>query len=173
MNETMLTVVGNAATRVESWTTGEGGSVARFRLAATVRRRDRESGAWTDGPTSFYTVWARRALAANLTASVAVGEPLVVHGRLRVRETEHQGQRRVSADIDATAVGHDLSRGTSAFRRGARPQRDTAVPPPAEVPAPAEVPTPARQPAEARQPVEGDAVLSQPAAGLTAAAPAP
>ncbi|MFD5745758.1 single-stranded DNA-binding protein [Streptomyces sp. NPDC127033] len=116
MNDTVVTVVGNVATGVE-FRESETGGAARFRFAATVRRWDRARGAWTDGPTSFYTVWARRTLGVNLAASVSVGEPLVVHGRLRVREDEWDGQRRTSVEIDAVAVGHDLSRGTSAFRR--------------------------------------------------------
>ncbi|QXE36781.1 single-stranded DNA-binding protein [Streptomyces sp. GMY02] len=119
MNDTVVTVVGNVATGVEFRESASGG-VARFRFAVTARRWDRLKNAWADGPTSFYTVWAWRTLGANLAASVSVGEPLVVHGRLRVREDEREGQRRVSADIDALAVGHDLTRGTSAFRRVAR-----------------------------------------------------
>ncbi|MEU9980242.1 single-stranded DNA-binding protein [Streptomyces sp. NPDC050856] len=116
MNDTMVTVVGNVATGVEFRDTPAGG-VARFRFAVTARRWDREKAAWADGHTSFYTVNAWRALGANLAASVAVGEPLLVHGRLKVREEERDGQRRTFVDIDAVSVGHDLARGTSAFRR--------------------------------------------------------
>ncbi|MFE1956815.1 single-stranded DNA-binding protein [Streptomyces sp. NPDC059479] len=123
MNDTVVTVVGNVATGVEFRESPTGG-VARFRFAVSARRWDRQKNGWADGPTSFYTVWAWRALGANLAASVSVGEPLVVHGRLRVREDERDGQRRVSVDIEAVAVGHDLTRGTSAFRRAGR-----AVPP--------------------------------------------
>ncbi|MET9802818.1 single-stranded DNA-binding protein [Streptomyces sp. NPDC006368] len=119
MNETMVTVVGNVATGVDYRETPAGG-VARFRFAATARRWDREKGGWADGHTSFYTVYAWRTLGENLAASVAVGEPLVVHGRLKVREEEREGQRRTFVDIEAVAVGHDLTRGTSAFRRAAR-----------------------------------------------------
>ncbi|OKJ76245.1 single-stranded DNA-binding protein [Streptomyces sp. CB02460] len=119
MNETLVTLVGNAATAVEFRETASGG-MARFRFAVTPRRWDREKEVWTDGHTSFYTVWAWRALAANLTGSVAVGEPLVVHGRLKVREEELEGQRRTFVDIEAVAVGHDLTRGTAAFRRVVR-----------------------------------------------------
>lgn len=119
MNETMVTLVGNAATAVEFRETATGG-MARFRFAVTPRRRDRETQLWTDGPTSFYTVWAWRALAANLAGSVAIGEPLLVHGRLKVREEERDGGKRVFVDVEAVAVGHDLSRGTAAFRRVAR-----------------------------------------------------
>lgn len=119
MNDTMVTLVGNVATGVEFRESVTGGA-ARFRFAVTSRRWDRQRSVWTDGPTSFYTVWAWRTLGANLAASVSVGEPLVVHGRLKVREEERDGQRRTSVEIDAVAVGHDLTRGTSAFRRVAR-----------------------------------------------------
>ncbi|MFE9867598.1 single-stranded DNA-binding protein [Streptomyces sp. NPDC005506] len=119
MNETVVTLVGNAATGVEFRETATGG-MARFRFAVTARRWDREKQFWTDGHTSFYTVWAWRTLASNLAGSVAVGEPLVVHGRLKVREEEREGQRRTFVDIEALAVGHDLTRGTAAFRRVVR-----------------------------------------------------
>ncbi|MFI9036225.1 single-stranded DNA-binding protein [Streptomyces sp. NPDC053726] len=116
MNDTLVTLVGNAATGVEFRETVTGG-MARFRFAVTPRRWDREKQSWTDGHTSFYTVWAWRTLASNLSGSVSVGEPLVVHGRLKVREEEREGLRRTFVDIEAIAVGHDLTRGTAAFRR--------------------------------------------------------
>ncbi|MFF8843017.1 single-stranded DNA-binding protein [Streptomyces sp. NPDC015127] len=119
MNDTMVTVVGNVATNVEYRETATGG-MARFRFAVPSRRWDRQNGNWADGPTSFYTVFAWRSLAANLAGSVSVGEPLVVHGRLKVREEDGEGRRRTFVDIDATAAGHDLTRGTAAFRRVTR-----------------------------------------------------
>ncbi|MEV3993017.1 single-stranded DNA-binding protein [Streptomyces sp. NPDC049837] len=133
MNDTMVTVVGNVATSVDYRETATGG-MAKFRFAATARRWDREKAGWVDGHTSFYTVCAWRALGANLAASVAVGDPLVVHGRLKVREEDWDGQRRTFVDIDASAVGHDLTRGTSAFRRVLKGEprsvdRPVAVPP--------------------------------------------
>ncbi|MBB5934988.1 single-stranded DNA-binding protein [Streptomyces zagrosensis] len=117
MNETELTVVGNAATRPDYKETAAGVPVVRFRLAVTARRWERERAQWIDSGTSFYTVRAWRALAANVAASVAIGEPLVVRGRLRIQEQERDGKWWFSADLDAFAIGHDLSRGTSAFRR--------------------------------------------------------
>lgn len=50
-------------------------------------------------------------------ASLSVGDPVIVQGRLKVRTEVREGQSWTSADIDAVAIGHDLSRGTSAFRR--------------------------------------------------------
>ncbi|MFI9104364.1 MULTISPECIES: single-stranded DNA-binding protein [Streptomyces] len=117
MNETSVTVVGNVVTQPEFRETATGVPVIRFRLETTARRWVAERRAWSEGSTSFFMVRAWRTLAANVRTSVQVGEPLVVRGRLRVREEEHDGRWYVAADIDAVAIGHDLSRGTAAFRR--------------------------------------------------------
>ncbi|MEU1375903.1 single-stranded DNA-binding protein [Streptomyces triculaminicus] len=109
--------MGNVATQPDFREAANGSAVSRFRLAATVRRWDREREEWADVYTSFYTVWAWRTLAANVVGSVSVGEPVIVQGKLRIQEQEHEGKRWLSADIDAASIGHDLTRGTSAFRR--------------------------------------------------------
>jgi single-strand DNA-binding protein len=93
------------------------GPSVRFRLAVTSRYLDRGKNEWTDGHTNFFTVWANRQLATNAAASLSVGEPVIVQGRLKVRTDVREGQNWTSADIDALAIGHDLARGTSAFRR--------------------------------------------------------
>ena len=117
MHETHITVVGNVATAVDYRESPNGDRVARFRLASTVRRYDQRRGAWMDGSTSFYTVWARRSLAVNIASSLSLGEPVIVQGQLRVHEKNTEGGRFVSADLNAHTVGHDLTRGTSAFMR--------------------------------------------------------
>lgn len=127
MNETMVCAVGRVATQPVYREMASGPS-ARFRLAVTARYWDREKSAWTDGHTNFFTVWANRQLAANASASLAVGEPVIVQGRLKVRTDVREGQNWTSADIDAVAIGHDLARGTAAFRRTGR--AETAASPP-------------------------------------------
>lgn len=122
MNETVVCVVGNVATQ-PVYREPAAGPSARFRLAVTSRYWDREKNAWTDGHTNFFTVWANRQLAVNVAASVEVGQPVVVQGRLKVRSEVREGQQGwASADIDAVTIGHDLSRGTALFRRAARPE---------------------------------------------------
>ena len=128
MNETMVCAVGNVATQPMYRDLAAGPS-ARFRLAVTARYFDREKNVWTDGHTNFFTVWANRQLATNVAASLSVGDPVVVQGRLKVRTEVREGQPSwSSADIDAVAIGHDLARGTSAFRRANR--QETAASPP-------------------------------------------
>ncbi|MEU9338184.1 single-stranded DNA-binding protein [Streptomyces sp. NPDC048290] len=126
MNETMVCAVGNVATRPVYRDLAAGPS-ARFRLAVTSRYFDREKKTWADGHTNFFTVWANRQLATNVAASLAVGDPVIVQGRLKVRSDVREGQSWTSADLDATAIGHDLARGTSVFRRAARPEPAVAA----------------------------------------------
>ncbi|MER5938915.1 single-stranded DNA-binding protein [Streptomyces sp. NPDC001928] len=121
MNETTICAVGNVATQPVYRELATGPS-ARFRLAVTSRYLDRGKNEWTDGHTNFFTVWANRQLATNAAASLNVGDPVVVQGRLKVRSDVREGQSWTSADIDALAIGHDLARGTSAFRRAPRPE---------------------------------------------------
>ncbi|MFD7706510.1 single-stranded DNA-binding protein [Streptomyces sp. NPDC059785] len=128
MNETMICAVGNVATQPVYRELASGAS-ARFRLAVTSRYWDREKSAWTDGHTNFFTVWTNRSLATNVGASLSVGDPVVVQGRLKVRTETRDQQSWTSADIDAVTVGHDLSRGTSAFRRPSREGEPVAAAP--------------------------------------------
>ncbi|MEU3839122.1 single-stranded DNA-binding protein [Streptomyces sp. NPDC028635] len=127
MNETMICAVGNVATQPVFRELASGAS-ARFRLAVTARYLDREKNTWTDGHTNFFTVWANRQLAVNVAASLSVGDPVVVQGRLKVRTEVREGQPGwTSADVDAVAIGHDLARGTTAFKRASRPEGATAT----------------------------------------------
>ncbi|MFI5687128.1 single-stranded DNA-binding protein [Streptomyces sp. NPDC051636] len=131
MNETMVCAVGNVATNLTYRELASGPSV-RFRLAVTSRYWDREKSAWTDGHTNFFTVWANRQLAVNAAASLNLGDPVVVQGRLKVREEARDGgQKWASADLDAVAIGHDMARGTSAFLRTPKPEAVQRRPEPA------------------------------------------
>jgi single-strand DNA-binding protein len=95
--------------------------VASFRLACTPRRFNRRSETWSDGLTQWYSVTAWRSLAENCAASLRRGDPVVVHGRLDTRTYVNGNDVEVlSFEIDAVHVGHDLSRGTSAFTRNQR-----------------------------------------------------
>lgn len=124
MNETVLTVVGHVASDPSLRVTASGLSVANFRLASTERRYDKAAGAWRDHDTIFWTVCCWRQAAENVAASLSKGQPVVVHGRLRERGYEVDGQRRTCLEIDAVTVGHDLTRGVASFRRCAPPRPD-------------------------------------------------
>ncbi|MBA3233550.1 MAG: single-stranded DNA-binding protein [Propionibacteriales bacterium] len=118
MNETTITVMGHVATDPTLRTTSGGARVGSFRLAATERRFDKGLNAWRDWHTTFFTVTSWRTLAENVCESVQKGQPVVVHGRLRDSSYDNrEGQRRTVLEIEAFAVGHDLSRGVARFAK--------------------------------------------------------
>ncbi|WP_435817811.1 single-stranded DNA-binding protein [Micromonospora chersina] len=68
-----------------------------------------------------------RKLAEGVAASVAVGDPVVVAGRLYTRDwTDDAGNHRTLYELEAVAVGHDLSRGRARFLRN-RPGMTTST----------------------------------------------
>jgi single-strand DNA-binding protein len=119
MFDTPVTLVGNVLTALE-WrrTTVTGTFVVTFKVASTSRRFDKERGKWIDGASLRVRVVCWRRLGENVSVSVQLGDPVVVHGRLYSRDwTDDQGTRRTSYELDAIAVGHDLSRGVDKFAR--------------------------------------------------------
>jgi single-strand DNA-binding protein len=96
-------------------------------VAWTSRFRDRETGEWRDGNTSFANVNCWRKLANNVVSSLRKGQAIVVMGRLQVREfDDREGRRRIAVDIEADAIGHDLYRGIAHFQRTFRPAGEAA-----------------------------------------------
>jgi single-strand DNA-binding protein len=121
MNETMVTVLGFVGTQPELRPVGET-SVAGFRVGSTPRVYSPRDSSWSDRETNWYTVNAWRTLGEHCAESLRVGEPIIVHGRLRTQTwTDDAGNIRTSLSHDAVAVGHDLSRGSSAFIPDRRP----------------------------------------------------
>jgi single-strand DNA-binding protein len=119
MFDTPVTIVGNVLTAPE-WrrTTVTGTFVVSFKVASNSRRFDREHGKWVDGDSLRVRVVCWRRLGENVSLSVQLGDPVVVHGRLYSRDwTDDQGNRRTSYELDAVSVGHDLARGVDKFAR--------------------------------------------------------
>ena len=117
--ETNLVIVGNVLTAPE-WRRipSTGALVANFRVASTARRFDRENDRWIDGHSVRVRVVAWRRLAENVASSVAVGDPVIVSGRLYTRDwKDENGNPRISYEMEAYAIGHDLARGRSRFYR--------------------------------------------------------
>ena len=122
MNETTVTLQGWLGSDVTLRRAGDV-PVAGFRIACTPRRYSRRTGSWEDSPTQWYTVSAWRGLADNCASSLRRGDPVVVHGRLNASVwVNAQGVEVTTFEVEATMVGHDLSRGTSEFTRTPKPQ---------------------------------------------------
>lgn len=114
-----ITVTGIVGTEPRAVTTSEGLAITSFRLASTQRKFDKGQEKWVDGETNWYSITTFRQLATNAAVSVKKGERVLVTGKLRIREWENSGKTGTNIEIDADALGHDLSWGTAAFSRGA------------------------------------------------------
>lgn len=118
MNEAQITVIGWLAADPRYVATSTGTPLMSLRVGSTPRRFDRESGQWQDMESTFLTVNCWRGLAENVNASdMKRGDPVIVTGRLRIREYLKDEQIRFSAVVEATTIGHDLTRGSAQFRR--------------------------------------------------------
>jgi single-strand DNA-binding protein len=118
MGETFVTLWGNIATDPKGLSTAAGVRITKFRLACTASRRDPQTGEFTDGVTSWYSISCWRDLAYNAGASLTKGDPIVVYGKQVVREWESEdGKKGTDVSIDAISVGHDLRRGQARFQR--------------------------------------------------------
>jgi single-strand DNA-binding protein len=121
VNDAIITVVGFVAAEPRYEVLASGTSLLSLRIGSTPRRYDRDLGQWRDEEPMFMTATCWRSLADNLQASeLKRGDPVIVTGRLRIREYAKDGERRLSAQIDATTIGHDLSRGVARFQRTQR-----------------------------------------------------
>lgn len=127
MNETLMTIVGNVVDDPRRRETRNGHAVTNFRVASTSRRYDREQERFVDSGTLFITVTCWRSLADNVDKSIRKGHPVVVFGRYYMREYRVEEQVRTAYELEAIAVGHDLTRGTTQFTRVYRSPAPTAV----------------------------------------------
>jgi single-strand DNA-binding protein len=113
MQQNSITLVGALSTDVAATTTQDGQRVARFRLALHSRRWDRATDCWVSSPPTFVEIVCRRRLAENVAVSLRRGDPVVVTGRLQVRQAAQNGRRFTRVVVDAATVGPDLARTTS------------------------------------------------------------
>jgi single-strand DNA-binding protein len=122
MNEAHISLTGYVATQPVMKETKQGTPNLTMRVAWTPRRQDRTTGEWVDENTSYVTVICWRKTAGNVAICLRKGDPVIVKGRLSVRTyDDKEGQPRIVVEVDASSVGHDLSRGVAHFQR-VRPQ---------------------------------------------------
>lgn len=120
MNDSYTTVEGNVTFPPQQKFGREAGTpFVTFGIAQNRTRRE-PNGDVVNLGTSFYEVVAFRALGVNALASVHKGDPVVVHGRLRISDWDEDGHTRTKAQIDATSIGHNLTFGVSAFTKRRR-----------------------------------------------------
>lgn len=93
-------------------------AVARVRVGSPSRYLDRTTGEWADGDVSYFDVTCWRFLAMNVKASLHKGDRVTLQGKFRTRTwTDNQNRPRVTMEIAADAVGHNLTGGWTIYNR--------------------------------------------------------
>ena len=127
MHDTFVTLQGNVGGPVTLRRAGDA-LVATLRVGCTPGRFDRSSEAWVNEETQWFSVNAWRGLAEHCEASLQRGDAVFVHGRMSVRTWINAANvEQQSMEVQAITVGHDLTRGTSAFTRATRQAGAPAV----------------------------------------------
>ena len=97
---------------------GQGPALSTFRMGQTPRYRDRTTGEWKDADTEWFTVRVFKDGAYTVAESIKKGQPVVVEGRLSTNEwVDNEKKARVTLQVDANVVGHDLTMGIARFNR--------------------------------------------------------
>ena len=127
MYDNGINLVGNLTADPDFKVTSGGVAVVRFRLACSRRIFDRAANEWRDGEPAFFSVTAWRQLAQNIHTSLRKGDRAVVVGRMRQSSYEtSNNERRTSWEVEADAVGAELSWSYAQVQRTRRPAADAA-----------------------------------------------
>lgn len=110
-------VTGLVATTPRHLVTQDGLPITSFRLAEQTRLWDKAQEKWVDGETNWFTVTAFRELAINVAGSVSKGDRVIVMGDIHVRDWDNGERAGTSVEIVASAMGHDMTWGTSEYKR--------------------------------------------------------
>ena len=122
MFNTPLTVIGNVADRPSRRRLQPSGvSLTNLTVMSSSRHLDRETGTWSDGDVLAVRVSCWRDLADRVFESVSRGDPVIVHGWFKGKGyTDATGAKRYSYDLEAKALGHNLSFGFASFEKAGK-----------------------------------------------------
>jgi single-strand DNA-binding protein len=116
--EPTSTIVGNVAGDPVLKFTGSGLAICSFTVAATPRVKEGDS--WVDGETMWVRCSVFRQQAENAAESLVKGTRVLVHGRLKVRSWEKDGQTRTGIEMDVEHLGPELRYATATVNKVSR-----------------------------------------------------
>jgi single-strand DNA-binding protein len=114
--ECVITVCGNLVDEVELRFVPNGAAVAKFRVASTPRKFNRDANAWEDDRDGslFLTCSVWRQQAENAASTLEKGMRVIVVGRLKSRSYEdREGVKRTVFELDVDEVAPSLRNATA------------------------------------------------------------
>ncbi|WP_109474473.1 single-stranded DNA-binding protein [Ornithinimicrobium cavernae] len=121
MRDALVTVAGRLTAKPTWGTTKNGDVFANFDVAVNHGYYDREQNQYIETGASYFSVSTFRNLAINVIESLDKATPVVVQGKLRLMKWENGEKQGMTARIEASAVGPDLTWGQADFTVIKRP----------------------------------------------------
>jgi single-strand DNA-binding protein len=121
-NGTQITLVGNLTDEPELRFTPAGVPVVKFSVAVNRRTFDRQANEWKEAGADFHRVTAWRQLAENVAGTLSKGMRVILVGDLRQRSWDDSktGEKRYGWEVEASAVGPDLTFATATVSKVAK-----------------------------------------------------
>ena len=130
--DTTVTIIGNLTADPELRFTPSGAAVVNFTVASTPRIFDRQSGEWKDGEALFMRCNQWRQPAENVAESLTRGARVIVHGRLKQRSYDKDGEKRTVVELEVEEIGASLRYATAKVNKVSRSGGTNGSPVPAE-----------------------------------------
>lgn len=124
-NGNFVQIVGTVGGDPELRFTTGGIAVCSFSVAWTPRKRDAQTGEWSDGDTSWFRCSCWREMAENVAASIVKGSRVIVTGSVVARDWEDRdGNKRTSIEIQVDEVAPSLRWAQAQIERTTREKAD-------------------------------------------------
>ena len=105
-----ITATGNIVADPELRFFNDGNAVVNFRIACNGRKKNRETGQWENGDTTFLTCSAFNGLAENIAQRFGKGKKITVAGQLKQREYEKDGQKRTVFEVAVNEASEPVAK---------------------------------------------------------------
>lgn len=113
MSLPIVTVIGTVTAQPELKFIPSGKAVANFSIAANSRRKNKDTGEWEDGDTTFLraNVWGE--YAENIAETLEKGSRVIATGQLKQRSWEKEGNKQTSFELEVEEIGPSLRYATA------------------------------------------------------------
>ena len=115
--QSTVTISGYVGAEPVNFGRSENSPACSLRIASTQSYYRNDEQQWHELPTTWMTVKAYRTLASNVLKSVHKGDAIVVYGNLSTENWTKDGNDYNRVILEASAIGHDLNRGTTQFTK--------------------------------------------------------
>ena len=128
MLQTTTTFEGNIAADIELTYTPTGKQVVRFPVLVNRRRKDSDTGQWSDGEPTRHACVAFGVLGEHLADSLGKGDRILVVGTVVTDawDDKDTGDKRTSQRVLVDAAGPSLRFATAAVRKAQRTSANQA-----------------------------------------------